>query len=214
MTVANAQTNTVTSTVTGTNTVTGTTTVDKTPPTASAPSIVINNSDVCKSAYSAGVQTQILGIASGITVTDENCERLKLARSLYGMGMKVAAVSALCQDARVFDAMVMAGTPCPYKGKIGDEALKKWKANSEDIPSGSQILDSKKKEGVELGEDERRLSGGQQLNYVEGADYGNIKDDYKDSDAHEKKHEINPWQAIGIAVGIGSLFFGVPIVLF
>lgn len=145
MTVANAQTNTVTSTVTGTNTVTGTTTVDKTPPTASAPSIVINNSDVCKSAYSAGVQTQILGIASGITVTDENCERLKLARSLYGMGMKVAAVSALCQDARVFDAMVMAGTPCPYKGKIGDEALKEWKANSEDIPSGSQILDSKKK---------------------------------------------------------------------
>ena len=83
MAVANAQTNTVTSTVTGTNTVTGTTTVDKTPPTASAPSIVINNSDVCKSAYSAGVQTQILGIASGITVTDENCERLKLARSLY-----------------------------------------------------------------------------------------------------------------------------------
>ena len=103
-----AQTNTV-STVSS-----GTVTVDKTPPTASAPSIVINNSDVCKSAYSAGVQTQILGVATGITVTDENCERLKLARSLFGMGMKVAAVSAMCQDARVFDAMIMAGTPCPY----------------------------------------------------------------------------------------------------
>ena len=59
---------------------------DKTPPTASAPSIVINNSDVCKSTASAAIQTQILGFASGITVTDENCERLKLARSLYGMG--------------------------------------------------------------------------------------------------------------------------------
>ena len=80
---AYAQTNTVTSTVTGTNTVT----VDKTPPTANAPSVVVNNSDVCKSAFSAGVQTQILGIASGMTVTDENCERLKLARSLYGMGL-------------------------------------------------------------------------------------------------------------------------------
>ena len=51
----------------------------------SAPSVVVNNSDVCKSAFSAGVQTQILGIASGMTITDENCERLKLARSLYGM---------------------------------------------------------------------------------------------------------------------------------
>ena len=111
-----AQTNTV-STVTS-----GTVTVDKTPPTASAPSVVINNSDVCKTAYSAGVQTQILGIASGVTVTDKNCERLKLARSLFGMGMKVAAVSTLCQDARIFDAMIMAGTPCPYRGKIGTEA--------------------------------------------------------------------------------------------
>ena len=61
---------------------------DKAPPTASAPSIVINNSDICKSAASAAIQTQILGFASGITVTDENCERLKLARGLYGMGMR------------------------------------------------------------------------------------------------------------------------------
>ena len=138
---AHAQTNTVTSTVTGTNTVT----VDKTPPTANAPSVVVNNSDVCKSAFSAGVQTQILGIASGMTVTDENCERLKLARSLYGMGMKVAAVSALCQDARVFDAMIMAGTPCPYRGKIGEDALVAWNENPQDIPTGSQLLDSSKK---------------------------------------------------------------------
>ena len=106
-TIATANTNTVTSTVTGT------TTVDKTPPTASAPSIVINNNDVCTSAASAAVQTQ-------------NCERLKLARSLYGMGMKVAAVSMLCQDERVFDAMKMAGTPCPFEGKIGEAAQAEW----------------------------------------------------------------------------------------
>jgi len=137
-----AQTNTV-STVSS-----GTVTVDKTPPTASAPSIVVNNSDVCKSAFSAGVQTQILGIASGVTVTDENCERLKLARSLYGMGMKVAAVSTLCQDARVFDAMIMAGTPCPYKGAIGDKALAEWKKNPRDIPSGSKLMVSSR-EGSE-----------------------------------------------------------------
>ena len=91
------------------------------------------------------MQTQILGIASGVTITDENCERLKLARSLFGMGMKVAAVSTMCQDARVFDAMIMAGTPCPYKGKIGEDALTSWNDNPDDIPSGSQLLVSSKK---------------------------------------------------------------------
>ncbi len=126
------------------STVSSTVVTDKAPPTASAPSIVINNSDVCKSAASAAIQTQILGFASGITVTDDNCERIKLARSLYGMGMKVAAVSALCQDARVFDAMWMAGTPCPYFGKIGTEAKKGWEENPDYVPSDSLVF--KKKE--------------------------------------------------------------------
>ena len=129
-----------------TNTV-STVVTDKAPPTASAPSIVINNSDICKSAASAAIQTQILGFASGITVTDENCERLKLARSLYGMGMKVAAVSMLCQDARAFDAMWMAGTPCPYEGTIGDDAKKNWEENPEDVPNDSKMF--KKKELTE-----------------------------------------------------------------
>lgn len=127
-----------------TNTVSSNTVVtDKAPPTASAPSIVVNNNDVCKSAASAAIQTQILGFASGITVTDKNCERLKLARGLYGMGMKVAAVAALCQDARVFDAMLMAGTPCPFKGKIGADALAGWEENAELAPEGSKILKKK-----------------------------------------------------------------------
>ena len=126
--VAMAETNTVSSTVTGT------TTVDKTPPTASAPNVMINNQDVCTTGISAAVQTQILGIAGGTTIRDLNCERLKLSRALYGMGMKVAAVSMLCQDARVFNAMEMAGTPCPYKGKIGIEAAKAWAENPDMRP--------------------------------------------------------------------------------
>ena len=142
-----------------TNTTVSSTVVDKAPPTASAPSIVINNNDVCKSAASASIQTQILGFASGITVTDENCERLKLARSMYGMGMKVAAVSALCQDARVFDAMIMAGTPCPYKGKIGEDALLAWNDNPDDIPSGSQLLVSSKKKTKKLKNDDWSQTG-------------------------------------------------------
>ena len=129
-----AETNTVTSTVTGT------TTVDKTPPTASAPNVMINNQDVCSTGASAAVQTQIFGIAGGTTIRDLNCERLKLSRSLYGMGMKVAAVSLLCQDARVFEAMEMAGTPCPYKGKIGIEAAKAWAENPEKRPDYEKWL--------------------------------------------------------------------------
>ena len=131
-----------------TNTVSSTVVTDKAPPTASAPSVVINNSDVCKSAASAAVQTQILGFASGITITDENCERMKLSRSLYLMGMMVAAVSTLCQDARVFDAMWMAGTPCPYLGAIGDDAKSGWEENPDVVPSGSLIF-AKKKELTE-----------------------------------------------------------------
>jgi hypothetical protein len=32
------------------------------------------------------------------------------------MGMKVAAVALLVRNTRVFQAMEMAGTPCPYMG--------------------------------------------------------------------------------------------------
>ena len=76
-----------------------------------------------------GITNGVCGVATGITVTDENCERMKLSRSLFGMGMKVAAVATLCQDVRVFDAMMMVGTPCPYKGKIGKDALEAWEEN-------------------------------------------------------------------------------------
>ena len=122
-----------------TNTVSSTVVTNNTPPTANSPSVVVNNSDVCKTAVAGAVQTQILGISSGITVTDENCERIKLARSLYASGMKVASVSLLCQDPRTWDAMQMAGTPCPYMGSIGADAETGWKENMDMIPEGSVI---------------------------------------------------------------------------
>ena len=123
-----------------TNTVSSTVVTDKSVPTANSPSVVVNNSDVCKTAVAGAVQTQILGISSGITVTDENCERIKLSRSLYSMGMKVAAVSTLCADPRVFDAMYMAGTYCPYMGAIGEDAEKGWKENPDMVPEGSLVF--------------------------------------------------------------------------
>jgi hypothetical protein len=102
------------------------TTVKSPPPSAVAPSINTMNNDLCTVGVSGAAQTQILGIAIGSTFRDENCERLKLAKNLYDMGMKVAAVAALCQDERVFVAMLNAGTPCPIDGKIGAEARKEW----------------------------------------------------------------------------------------
>ena len=141
-------------------TVSSTVVTDKAPPTANSPSVVVNNSDVCKTAVAGAVQTQILGISSGITVTDENCERIKLSRSLYSMGMKVAAVSTLCADPRVWDAMYMAGTYCPYMGAIGEEAKDGWEANPELVPDGSIVMvkiktdikEQKKTEGVSDGQ--------------------------------------------------------------
>ena len=145
-----------------TNTVSSTVVTDKSVPTANAPSVVVNNSDICKTAASTAVQTQILGVATGITITDENCERIKLSRSLYSMGMKVAAVSTLCADPRVFDAMHMAGTYCPYMGAIGEEASKGWQENPDMIPEGSFVLAKMEKEEKQIKKSEG-LTDGQKL---------------------------------------------------
>jgi hypothetical protein len=105
------------------------------PPTAVAPSMMSGgNSDLCTTGVSGAVQTQIFGMSGGGTVRDLNCERLKLSKTLYDMGMKVAAVATMCQDRRVFDAMLAAGTPCPYEGKIGEQAKAAWEANPEKLP--------------------------------------------------------------------------------
>lgn len=110
------------------------TTVKSPPPSAISPSINVTNSDLCTVGVAGAVQTQILGISAGSTVRDLNCERLKNAKTLYDMGMKVAAVSVMCQDERVFNSMMMAGTPCPYEGKIGAEAAELWAQNLDKWP--------------------------------------------------------------------------------
>jgi hypothetical protein len=98
----------------------------------------ISNSDLCTVGVAGTLQTQILGLSAGRTVRDMNCEKLKNAKTLYDMGMKVAAVSIMCQDKRVFDAMMHAGTPCPYNGEIGDLAKAAWAAHTEVQPKGKK----------------------------------------------------------------------------
>ncbi len=104
------------------------------PASAIAPSIMSYSQDLCTVGRSGAFQGQVFGLSTGSTVTDENCERLKLSKYLYDTGMKVASVSILCQDPRVFKAMEMAGTPCPYQGKIGKEATLAWAANASKRP--------------------------------------------------------------------------------
>ena len=96
------------------------------PPTAGAPSYNSMTQDVCAVGASAGLQTFGVGISGGKHFIDKNCERLKLARILNDFGMKVAAVAILCQDERVFESMIQAGTPCPIDGKIGKQAMELW----------------------------------------------------------------------------------------
>ena len=136
-----AQTTTVETTTNSKSDVTtsGKTIVISPPPSAISPSIGSSSSDLCTTGVSGAVQTQILGVSTGEMVRDENCERLKISKTLYDMGMKVAAVSVLCQDRRVYDAMEMAGTPCPFLGKIGEQATDEWKNNPGRIPPVEKI---------------------------------------------------------------------------
>jgi len=95
-------------------------------PSASAPSISAMSQDLCTVGISAGGQTFSFGASLGMTKRDMNCERLKLSKALHDMGMKVAAIAIMCQDSRVFSAMHMAGTYCPYNSKIGLDAKAEW----------------------------------------------------------------------------------------
>jgi len=117
------------------------------PPSAIAPSFSSgNNSDLCTIGVAGAVQTQILGISAGTTFTEENCIRLKNAKTLYDMGMKVAAVSVMCQDKKVFDAMNHAGTPCPYNGTIGEAARLGWETH---VAETQKELDESNKPSLE-----------------------------------------------------------------
>ena len=116
-------------------------TINTPPPSAIAPSMMSYSQDLCTVGVSGAIQTQIFGLSAGKSTRDENCERMKLSKTLYDMGMRVASVSLLCQDERVYLAMEMAGTPCPFMGKIADEASIAWAENPEKVPGYKESRD-------------------------------------------------------------------------
>jgi len=125
--------------------------IKSSPPSASAPPVSSMTQDVCAVGVSVGVQTFGIGLSGGKHVIDKNCERLKLARILQDFGMKVAAVAILCQDERVFEAMIQAGTPCPIDGKIGKDAMALWSKYDHERPDyDTYIKRMKKREVIDI----------------------------------------------------------------
>ena len=182
------------------NTVSSTVVTNNTPPTANSPSVVVNNSDICKSAYSGAIQTQVLGISSGVTVRDLNCEMIKLSRSLYGMGMKVAAVSTLCADYRIFDAMWMSATYCPFMGAIGEDAKKGWEENRHLVPAGSKVFLS-----IEQAESEQEKVA-QEIFKIEQEEQKRLEED-KQALLRELDAGINNETKVSAAAILSSLAF-------
>ena len=113
--------------------------------TATAPSMSSYSQDLCIVGVSGGVQVTGFGVSGGTYVTDENCERMKLSKLLYDFNMRVASIAILCQDDRVFSAMEHAGTPCPFEGKIGEDATKQWEKYDVERPDYDQYIQKLKR---------------------------------------------------------------------
>lgn len=101
--------------------------------TAVAPSLMSTGQQSCLKSLSGGVQLVGFGVSSGLYRQDEECNRRLNAITLSNMGMKVASVSLMCQNAQVWRAMFMSATPCPIirAGKlvVGKNALLEIKKN-------------------------------------------------------------------------------------
>lgn len=95
-------------------------------PSSFAPSMSAFSQDVCAVPASGGINTGVISLSGGTVLTDENCVRIKLAKTLNDLGLKVSAVSVLCSDIKVWNAMEMSGSPCPIGSALGDTARRAW----------------------------------------------------------------------------------------
>ena len=161
--------------------------VKSAPPSAGAPSYNSMTQDVCAVGVSLGVQTFGIGISGGKHTIDKNCERLKLARILNDFGMKVAAVAILCQDERVFESMIQAGTPCPIDGKIGKEAKQLWSKYDHERPDyTTYVKRMKDREKADL-EEQKKITA-----ELEAMDKAKAIEDAKLNNAKKMKEWKHP----------------------
>ena len=180
------QTNTTTSTTTNNSTTNGS---DIPVNSANAPSYSAMSQDVCSMGVSGSLSTLGLGVSGGKHIRDLNCERIKLSKVLYDYGMKVAAVSLLCQDERVFEAMLMAGTPCPFEGKIGKEAVDQWNKYDVERPDYNSYvskLETRSQIDEELAEIERQ----EEAKRIAEENAKKLHESKKEEEVIEEKKEI------------------------
>ena len=113
-----------------TNTTTNSTTNNSNQETAvnsaTAPAMSVYGQDSCVIPLSIGMTVVGFSTSMGTYHHDMECERRKKAKLLNGLGMKVAAISLMCQDKDVWKSMMDAGTPCPIDGLIGEQAKQRW----------------------------------------------------------------------------------------
>ena len=107
--------------------------------TSSAPAMSVYGQDSCVIPLAAGVTVIGFSGSFGSYMVDEACERRKSVAVLSKLGMKVAAISLMCQDENVWQAMMDAGTPCPIDGLIGAKAKERWmEKRKKEITGGTQ----------------------------------------------------------------------------
>ena len=180
------QTNTTTSTTTNNSTTNG---ADIPVNSANAPSYSAMSQDVCSMGISGSLSTLGVGVSGGKHIRDLNCERIKLAKVLFDFNMKIGAVSLLCQDERVFMAMIMAGTPCPFEGKIGAEAIEQWNKYDIERPDYETYI-SKLETRSQIDEELAEIARQEEAKRIAEENAKKLHESKKEEEVIEEKKEI------------------------
>ena len=180
------QTNTTTSTTTNNSTTNGS---DIPVNSANAPSYSAMSQDVCSMGISGSLSTLGVGVSGGKHIRDLNCERIKLAKVLFDFNMKIGAVSLLCQDERVFMAMIMAGTPCPFEGKIGAEAIAQWNKYDVERPDYDSYV-SKLETRSKIDEELAEIARQEEAKRIAEENAKKLHESKKEEEVIEEKKEI------------------------
>ena len=180
------QTNTTTSTTTNNSTTNGS---DIPVNSANAPSYSAMSQDVCSMGISGSLSTLGVGVSGGKHIRDLNCERIKLAKVLFDFNMKIGAVSLLCQDERVFMAMIMAGTPCPFEGKIGAEAIEQWNKYDIERPDYETYI-SKLETRSQIDEELAEIARQEEAKRIAEENAKKLHESKKEEEVIEEKKEI------------------------
>ena len=130
-----------------TNSTSNTTNQETAVNTATAPAMSVYGQDSCVIPLSIGMTVIGFSTSMGTYYHDQECERRKKSKLLNNLGMKVAAISLMCQDKSVWKSMMDAGTPCPIDGLIGEQAKQRWEelGNEKHLDSATATSISKRR---------------------------------------------------------------------